>query len=566
MKFKEILQKITKPKIILIFLVIIVLILGVSYSLWTTTDKQKDKNVAGTSCLDIDYQDISEGINLIGEVPMTDDQGLDNPGYAFKITNTCNSIVEYDINLESLSDVEKNNRLDIDSIKINLNDSNNSDTGIIKISNQKLQKTQLPDNESYDTRLIKTDILVPNKSKEYTLKIWLDESTSKSEMNKFYKSKISIYGYTSSKLVYNMKITDFIKILAEDKIISELIYDDTKDKNIRYIGKAPNNYIDVENGEYPTDIWIGHDSTDICRDTVEYHSYEECSKNTKYNKQCTQLHKKGDPILWRIIGVMNDGYTTSSDNKPRLKIIRDEDIGRIAWDAKTTNDQEVECNNCTYKNNWEEASLNKTLNEAFWNKSTTTTKNYIYEYNKENNTFSNNWEYLDFSKEGLNAESKKYIGEVLWHLGGFNSYDEYSPATALDYYTKERSSSIYTGNKSTWTGYIGLMYPSDYGYATSGGTKITKDTCLKKELYNWSDLEDCYENNWLFDPLSEGQLMLNPYAGSVYDAARMSCNEVFPNGNIFQSYFSVRPVLYLKSNVKIISGTGTKENPFKISL
>ena len=165
MKFKEILQKITKPKIILIFLVIIVLILGVSYSLWTTTDKQKDKNVAGTSCLDIDYQDISEGINLIGEVPMTDDQGLDNPGYAFKITNTCNSIVEYDINLESLSDVEKNNRLDIDSIKINLNDSNNSDTGIIKISNQKLQKTQLPDNESYDTRLIETDILVPNKSK-----------------------------------------------------------------------------------------------------------------------------------------------------------------------------------------------------------------------------------------------------------------------------------------------------------------------------------------------------------------------------------------------------------------
>ena len=30
------------------------------------------------------------------------------------------------------------------------------------------------------------------------------------------------------------------------------------------------------------------------------------------------------------------------------------------------------------------------------------------------------------------------------------------------------------------------MYPSDYGYATSGGTTKDRAACLAKEIYNWS--------------------------------------------------------------------------------
>ena len=57
------------------------------------------------------------------------------------------------------------------------------------------------------------------------------------------------------------------------------------------------------------------------------------------------------------------------------------------------------------------------------------------------------------------------ISESLWSLGGTNS----SSKTAKDFYVIERGTSVYEGNASKWIGKVGLMYPSDYGYATSGG-------------------------------------------------------------------------------------------------
>ena len=45
--------------------------------------------------------------------------------------------------------------------------------------------------------------------------------------------------------------------------------------------------------------------------------------------------------------------------------------------------------------------------------------------------------------------------------------------------------------------------------------------------------------------------------------------EVFNNGrccnNFSSKEFAINPVLYLKSNVKIISGDGTKDNPYKFN-
>jgi len=71
------------------------------------------------------------------------------------------------------------------------------------------------------------------------------------------------------------------------------------------------------------------------------------------------------------------------------------------------------------------------------------------------------------------------------------------------YYGEERSSNTgkmicYTGSKycrdnitrtTSYQGYIGLIYPSDYGYATSGGNTINRDLCLEKVGFNWEN--DC---------------------------------------------------------------------------
>jgi hypothetical protein len=72
---------------------------------------------------------------------------------------------------------------------------------------------------------------------------------------------------------------------------------------------------------------------------------------------------------------------------------------------------------------------------------------------------------------------------------------------------------VYSDNATTWTGKIALMYPSDYGYATSGGSITNRDTCLTLSLYNWKDssYSDCKNNDYLYDS-SYNQWTLMPYS------------------------------------------------------
>ncbi len=118
---------------------------------------------------------------------------------------------------------------------------------------------------------------------------------------------------------------------------------------------------------------------------------------------------------------------------------------------------------------------------------------------------------------------------------------------------------------TTWTGKVGLMYPSDYGYATSGGSTTDRAACLNKELYNWHDdnVSDCYNNDWLLNEYSQWTILPGADslsaigAGIVSDSGRGDASAVF-NGHV------VRPVVYLTSNVGVQSGDGSEANPFTL--
>ena len=67
----------------------------------------------------------------------------------------------------------------------------------------------------------------------------------------------------------------------------------------------------------------------------------------------------------------------------------------------------------------------------------------------------------------LNATALTQVADVTYYLGGSSSYDNLS---APDYYTFERGEEKYNNIGSTnWTGKVGLMYPSDYGYTFAYG-------------------------------------------------------------------------------------------------
>ena len=180
---------------------------------------------------------------------------------------------------------------------------------------------------------------------------------------------------------------------------NDLVYDETSDNNLRYIGANPNNYVSF-NGE-----------------------------------------------LWRIIGVMNNIDNGSGTKETRLKIIRNESIGEYSWDYHSDG---------TYDSDWTTSTIMDLLNTgAYYNRTAG-----IY-YN--NSTVSTA---VDFTSNGLTEEAKTMIGNAVWNLGGSNTYED---VTTPMLYTRERGDEVITGRPTTWIGQIGLMYPSDYGYATSGG-------------------------------------------------------------------------------------------------
>ena len=258
----------------------------------------------------------------------------------------------------------------------------------------------------------------------------------------------------------------------------------------------------------------------ICLDNKEEGS---CSKST---------------LLFRIIGLFEEEYsndgTTSSGSKKLLKIIDTNNFGLPSWDENGTN-------------NWSSASLKIELNDDYLEALTSTSN--------------------------VNSKLSNAIANAKWHLGGAND-DNYNTLTAEGIYTEERNTNaIYSVNPSSIYARIGLMYPSDYGYATVGGSTTNKSSCRSLALCNWNYMyDDCKNNNWLFMSQSnftnDGEWLISPYSSaSDYAAALDSDGSISLSGlqSVDSFALATRPTFYLDSSVlKIVGGTGTSTDPYHI--
>ena len=198
--------------------------------------------------------------------------------------------------------------------------------------------------------------------------------------------------------------------------------------NIRYYGASPNNYI-----------------------------YFNCSDYRKQNSNTCEL--------WRIIGVF-DG---------KVKIIRNESIGNLAWDQ----DKNDSSSSTTYDNNWSTSTSQRFLNNKYYNGNKTGTVTY---YSGASGGTSTS---LNMSNIGLkNDSTRNMIANTTLKIGGWSSYSIF-PHQVYEY---ERGTTVYSGRPTTWYGKIGLMYLSDYGYATD------IELC-QQNLYNYENT-NCKNNTW----------------------------------------------------------------------
>lgn len=238
--------------------------------------------------------------------------------------------------------------------------------------------------------------------------------------------------------------------------------------------------------------------------------------------------------LWRIIGLFNN----------KLKIIRNSSIGASVWDTSAS-----DVNSGYGVNEWQESDLMKLLNPGYESESVGGS---LY-YNSKSGTCytstSNASTTCDFTENGIkNEATKDMMSYDKWYLGRYNNAD----ISVKDIYMYER---IISSDKNIWEGRIAIAYPSDYGYATD----LSKcNTTLS--LY---DNTDCINNNWLFNILQSNWL-LTPYNNSITDAWNVSSTGIVRSSYYTSTHRSVTPTLYLKSQIEIVSGSGTQDEPYML--
>ena len=235
--------------------------------------------------------------------------------------------------------------------------------------------------------------------------------------------------------------------------------------------------------------------------------YEGTDPNNYIQMQKTD----GTTEMWRIIGLFPDGENGED-------VIRVRKVGYESekYDGKRTN-------------HWPNTTLYTTLSSTYSLANYKNTINY-----------------------------KMYLGGAKYNPG-YTSQDLYDMERMLNNKgTAGKTSQTSYSSETTFTGSVGLMYPSDYGYA------VLASDCARTIVPNeYSETSACYDNNWLYQGSSTLQWLISPYSSDASGAFFVN------RGGYLSNYASVgvtvsgsvSPVMALKADV-VVTGSGTESDPY----
>ncbi|MBQ6283153.1 MAG: prepilin-type N-terminal cleavage/methylation domain-containing protein [Bacilli bacterium] len=275
----------------------------------------------------------------------------------------------------------------------------------------------------------------------------------------------------------------------------------TNGTELRYQGSSPNNY-----------------------------TYFNCTDNSNPTSSTCES--------WRIVGLF-DG---------RVKLVRASSIGNFSWDSSA---EDVNAgwgvNQWGPSGTYEGADLMRELNTDYLN--STLSENASWYSGKNNNLTSGNFD----KNYVLKDSAQKLIGDAIWNTGGVSRYHDQE--LTLSYaYAAERGThgkmctqgttgcNDVVERTYTWTGKVGLIYTSDFGYA-SGNFMCA------------SNMESCFPNwmvnsGWTITP--DGNTA--DYAFYVHSSNYIKSSYVYVDR-------AVKPSVYLIPDIQM-KGSGTTADPY----
>ena len=186
----------------------------------------------------------------------------------------------------------------------------------------------------------------------------------------------------------------------------------------------------------------------------------------------------------------------------RIKIMRDASIGNRAWDTSDSN-------------NWARpATLNTYLNGTYYN--------------------------------GLNNTARSQIVASNFSIG------------AVEWKVTNMSTQVSAENSNKWYGKIALPTLSEYIR-----TNNNKSSCGTFSLI-YDNYSRCVSTGWMDTTSVDWWWTLSPYSDYSYGVFIVSSGGAVYDSRAYVTYYAVRPVVYLSSEVQITGGTGTQSDPYQI--
>ena len=535
------------------FVLLFVMVIGVSYAAYKFSAAGTKENVISTGTISMSYKQNSF-IDLKNTYPKTDIYAIgtkeDKSSMEFSVSMEVSGTKQINYVL-ALTEIQEGETLKSDKVKIYLEKEGKVVNNFETNKGQTIESFKNKYVEGLiDSYAIYQDILTTSKeTHNYTLTAWIDESyilpiknettTTKQTNEETYKFKVKVVGVDSPITIKEKASTI---TLTNGALTLSKLTNNSNSSGLYTITHAKDSTLQIGTNE----------------DITEYRYRGANPKNyVTFNNE-----------VWRILGVFptDDG---NGNMEYRIKLIRNESVGDNYWNNCIDENNDYICDDTNKAmNDWTEATLNTYLNGTYLNS-------------------------LDSTSKSLISNAKYYLGGL-----GFESYDEQAlikvgQTTGTQLYNyerkiqngncsavKEENETIYLGtecyyngsNPNSFTGKLGLMYSSDYFYASENCENkmmmeiyINDTTVLLAEPAT-KDIRVCNETNWLYN-LKLGEWILPQLSSDPGTVLLLESVGYVSDGSFaFVAPHVVRPVLYLTSSTKITGGTGTSTDPYTLGL
>ena len=591
-----------KDLLILLFLIFItVLVIGVSYALLTKNIiGGNNKVVYKVGDLEVKLDESSsKDISLTNATPQEDSEGLTNEPYSFSIVNNATTDLKYTIYLEDDTDAKNSCGTNCELVPYNFVKYNlSSDSASLKTNNLSSSSTELY-----------TGTITSKSTDKFNLRVWLSIDADNTAMNKYYFGKIKVVinqgddycirnGFNTLSdcmLVMNNHETsvetakqniiakgtpDFSKTATTDEGL--FMSEDDEGASYYYRGAVKNNYVSFagfiwriirRNGDGSIRlIYAGKKTSDTgTATTIGNSAFNEKNLDPAYvgymYSENFSLHENNGTTLydWFTNTKKYDFGTGYTFNESTKKFTLTGTIQQLTW---KDNHEEIVSNNlysCL------ETSCNVVYKVTDYPSDTRMTVQPI-------SYSSNSYDYATTNK--ISSTIKSSIDT--WYENNIKNYSSY---IASNNFCNDRSLRAGSGYLTSPVTYYSAHYrletikaPSlnctntnDSFSTTNSSAKldypvslITADEVSMAGAVNFTVNNDYYlysnVDYWTLTPFD----FYSMYTGSRIYLVR-SDGELYPWIRVFYSR-GVRPVINLKSDVKISSGDGTSIAPFTIAL